>query len=1120
MKNNISNHNYGNIHTNNSHEEYGEKTSIFAKKVLKGAIKYLIPLIIVAVAIGSLLCYVAKMNNIADFQMSQEMVINRQAVFLDDDMDYVFYELLYFVSLDNNILWGKDGATPEVLQKFEESIVMKMNVTNFYVKVAIFDIEGNEILRIDRQTKKIVATPVSELQNKADRYYFNDALELEPGQIYVSGIDLLAEYGDVVQPERPVIRFIKLLRDNLGKAKGMLVLYYDADILLERMSLVERDHQNLMLLNSEGYWLSGTESDKKWGFVYPERETETFEKYHPEVWEEILTKNNGRFVTSEGSFVFTKVDLFKPLDINYLTEDGSFPMILVSFVPNNILAAENLNSLVWPIISVSSITFLLAIIILFIIRERLSLSEETNKMRKMYYSVVNTQQELIARYLPDTTLTFVNDAYCKAFGKSFQELVGQKYLRFLPVDQHEEEIASIKRLSLTQPSNTREYEVIFPDGRTGWQEWSDIGIFNESGELIEIQGVGRDMTERKQAEEALRTSEERFRDWIENSSDVITVIGLDGTIQYESPSIEHTLGYKPEELIGTNAFDLIHPDDRDRVMETLAQNIQKPQNTAFAEFRLRHDDGSWRVFEGLGKTFLDEHGRMAGLINSRDITNRKQSEQALRVSEIRYRALFEQAHFAVIILDLEGRHLEANRRAADMLGYTFEELLKISVNETSTELVESNKSLKRLIAGEHIPLYERFFQKKSGEVFPVEIHLELVRDDEGRPLHIQSVVRDITVQKQAEERIQNQLQRLASLRAIDTALLGSIDLQYTLNVVVQQTAAQLGVDAVTVLLLNPHTQTLTYAAGAGFRSQAIESSCVRLGEGHAGRAALTRHVVSDHNFRETEIDFVRAALLVGEDFTCHHAVPLVAKGKVNGVLEVFVRSHRESGEDWAEFLETFAGQAAIAIDNANLFSDLQHANVDLALAYDTTIEDWSNALDLRDKETEGHSKRVTEITMKLARAAGITEEELVHVRRGALLHDIGKMGIPDHILLKPDKLTDEEWVEMRKHPIFAFDLLSPIEYLRPALDIPYCHHEKWDGGGYPRGLKGEQIPLAARLFAIADVWDALLSDRPYRQSWSKEKVIEHIKSLSGTHFDPKAVELFLNLMINDEKDAG
>ena len=193
---------------------------------------------------------------------------------------------------------------------------------------------------------------------------------------------------------------------------------------------------------------------------------------------------------------------------------------------------------------------------------------------------------------------------------------------------------------------------------------------------------------------------------------------------------------------------------------------------------------------------------------------------------------------------------------------------------------------------------------------------------------------------------------------------------------------------------------------------------------------------------------------------------------------------------------------------------------DLLQAYDTTIEGWSHALDLRDKETEGHSTRVTELTMKLARMAEVPEDELAHVRRGALLHDIGKMGVPDRILLKPDKLTDEEWIAMRKHPQFAYDMLSPIAYLKPALDIPYCHHEKWDGTGYPRKLKGRQIPLAARLFAVVDVWDALRSDRPYRQGWTKEKVIEHIKLLSGTHFDPKAVELFLNMMNEYEQNAA
>ena len=188
---------------------------------------------------------------------------------------------------------------------------------------------------------------------------------------------------------------------------------------------------------------------------------------------------------------------------------------------------------------------------------------------------------------------------------------------------------------------------------------------------------------------------------------------------------------------------------------------------------------------------------------------------------------------------------------------------------------------------------------------------------------------------------------------------------------------------------------------------------------------------------------------------------------------------------------------------------IQALNAELLIAYDETLEGWARALDLRDNNTEDHSVRVMDLTMDLACAMGISEADLVHVRRGALLHDIGKMGIPDAILLKPGPLTEEEWGVMRLHPVFAYDMLSTIPFLRPALDIPYCHHEKWDGSGYPRGLSGEQIPLAARIFSVVDVWDALGSDRPYRKKWAKPKIIEYIREAAGTQFDPEIVKLFL-----------
>ncbi|MFA5837257.1 MAG: HD domain-containing phosphohydrolase [Bellilinea sp.] len=437
----------------------------------------------------------------------------------------------------------------------------------------------------------------------------------------------------------------------------------------------------------------------------------------------------------------------------------------------------------------------------------------------------------------------------------------------------------------------------------------------------------------------------------------------------------------------------------------------------------------------------------------------------------------------------------------------------ITANE---ELVYQNEEKEKraaelIIANEELVYQNEEKEKRAAEL--VVANEELVYQNEEKEKRAAELII-------ANEETVRHLQNIQALHKIDQAIAGSLDLNLTLNVVLEQVKTQLNVDAAAVLLLDPHTQKLEFTVGLGFRGKTIERSRLRLGEGLGGRAALERRTVSVTNLLENNTPLIRAPFFAEEGLVTYFGTPLIAKGQVNGVLEVFHHSSFAPDENWLELFKILAEQTAIAVDNASLFTELKRSNARLFAAYDSTIEGWSHALDLRDKETEGHTQRVTEMTLKLARAAGITEAELVHVRRGALLHDIGKMGVPDHILLKPDKLTDEEWVAMRKHPTFAFELLSPIAYLRPALDIPYCHHEKWDGSGYPRGLKGEQIPLVARLFAIIDVWDALLSDRPYRQGWPKEKVIEQIKSLSGSHFDPKAVELFLKKIYEDTEGAG
>jgi HD-GYP domain-containing protein (c-di-GMP phosphodiesterase class II) len=278
-----------------------------------------------------------------------------------------------------------------------------------------------------------------------------------------------------------------------------------------------------------------------------------------------------------------------------------------------------------------------------------------------------------------------------------------------------------------------------------------------------------------------------------------------------------------------------------------------------------------------------------------------------------------------------------------------------------------------------------------------------------------------------------------------------------------------------------------------------------------GHQMMERRTIHIPDLATVSHNFTRAELFMGEGFATYSAVPLIAKGEVKGVLEVYQRTPAMRGTDWVEFLETLAGQVSIAIDNSQLFSNLQRSNLELSLAYDATIEGWSRALDMRDSATEGHTRRVTDMALRLARIMGMGEAELVHMRRGILLHDMGKMGIPNTILLKPDTLTDEEWKVMHMHPQYAFEMLAPISYLRPALDIPGSHHEKWDGTGYPRGLIGEQIPLAARIFAVVDVYDALTSDRPYRKAWTREKALQYIMDEKGKFFDPRVVDVFMSL---------
>jgi HD-GYP domain-containing protein (c-di-GMP phosphodiesterase class II) len=352
---------------------------------------------------------------------------------------------------------------------------------------------------------------------------------------------------------------------------------------------------------------------------------------------------------------------------------------------------------------------------------------------------------------------------------------------------------------------------------------------------------------------------------------------------------------------------------------------------------------------------------------------------------------------------------------------------------------------------------------------------------------------------------------MAALRAIDLAISSSLDLHLALSVVLSQVTSQLVVDAADVLLFNPQN-FLEFTTGLGFRTEALMQTRLQLGEGYAGMAALQKKTISVPNIERGKTGFLGSPKFSQEGFRSYFGVPLIAKGRVRGVLEIFHRAPLNPEADWLEFMETLAGQAAIAVENAMLLKELQRTNFELTLAYNTTIEGWSRALDLRDRDTEGHTQRVTDMAVRLASRLGYNDADLVHIRRGAILHDIGKMAIPDSILLKPGPLTTDEWEIIRLHPLYAYELLSPISYLGPAIDIPHYHHEKWDGSGYPQGLKEIQIPLSARLFAVVDVYDALIAHRPYRPAWLKNQAITYIQDQQGKHFDPDIAKEFLRLL--------
>ena len=363
------------------------------------------------------------------------------------------------------------------------------------------------------------------------------------------------------------------------------------------------------------------------------------------------------------------------------------------------------------------------------------------------------------------------------------------------------------------------------------------------------------------------------------------------------------------------------------------------------------------------------------------------------------------------------------------------------------------------------------------------------------------------------EEIRYRLIELEAVNKISTALRAASSLQEILPRLLDETLEVLHTHAGSIDLYGAASGSIKQYVGRGWFSP-MTGIMLKPGEGISGTvfqtgvAHIAREFASDSLARPSEPGMIPA----GWGGICF---PIRTAQAIIGVIFISVQHPRKITASEINLLTTIAEIAGNAIHRTRLHDQVTIDATELAHAYESTIEGWSRALDLRDRETEGHTRRVTEMALRLARALNVNEDALIHIRRGALLHDIGKMGVPDSILHKPGPLSSEEWEVMRMHPIYAYEMLLPITYLHPALDIPYCHHEKCDGTGYPHKLRGEEIPLTARIFAVIDVWDALRSDRPYRGGWPPWKVREYLREHAGTHFDPQVVAAFLE-MIKEE----
>lgn len=637
-------------------------------------------------------------------------------------------------------------------------------------------------------------------------------------------------------------------------------------------------------------------------------------------------------------------------------------------------------------------------------------------------------------------------------------------------------------------------------------DYSTAPLRNNRGEVESVLVVFSDITRRKQAEDKIRENEERFRAMFDKHDATMLLINpVNGQIVDANLAAEAFYGYPLEKLRQMKITD-INKLPPPKVTNLMSQAVNSEANTFVFPHQLA--SGEIRIVEIHSSPIkMQDQTILFSIIH--DITERRKSEEALRSSEMLLAEAQHIAHLSNWEWDAATQHLSWSDETLEILGISKEEFPPNPLHLISFVHPEDREMIKQILM-DGLSTFTTFqiehrLMQPDGKTLWVQERGEVIRDENNQVIKILGTVLDITERKQSEQNVIQQLERMRSLHEIDTVITSTFDLKTSFDFILGEITLHLNAPAAAVLFVDTETHSFRYAACKGFYKPVTGREIFQL-------PRTVTEIIATQKFISEEIpeaastdwpDFYRT-----ENFRSVHATPLRVKGRLCGILEVFHRHPVTPDKDWVEYLETLGGQAALAFDNITLHNTLQRSNMELRFAYDATIEGWARALDLRRHEPEGHTQRMADLTLQFARHAGVAENSLQAIRWGVLLHDIGLVGIPDRLLNKATPLTARERAILQQHPVYARDLLEPISFLKNAIEIPYSHHEKWNGSGYPQGLSGEQIPLSARLFAIVDTWDALTHPRPYRPALTAQQALEHIHAHIGEDFDPQLVPIF------------